>query len=122
MTFTYYGITLAQLDCAFKNLGIGPDKDGMISGDTPQGKLTVRRDWNEASGQLTIVVFEKPGKLDDATIDSHIRTALAVAQGELDAESTAPTPKPDPATVPVVPANTQGKTVSGKRVSTVVVE
>ena len=76
---TFYSVTEGQIDYIFSKLGRGPDKDGIVEGSTPLGHVKMRRDWDKGSGQLTVVILEKPELLSVDTIHSHITTALAEA-------------------------------------------
>lgn len=86
-TLTFYSVSEAQIDHVFSRMGNGPDKDGIIEGPTPFGHLKVRRDWDKGSGQLTIVVLEKPLLLTVDMIKSHIATALTEATAEMELET-----------------------------------
>lgn len=123
-TLTFYSISEDQIDYVFRQLGHGPNVDGVVEGDTPLGHLKVRRDWDKGSGQLTVVILEKPMLLTVDSIKANIdmklaEAAKAIADGELTAT--------DPTLVAVIPgevdppaSDTPQKTVSPKRAVPVV--
>ena len=86
--------------------------NGSLKGKTPLGEVTGTYDYSPASGQLTVVITEKPALLTVDTIKMKIREAIdgaAVPQAEPVSET--PVPAAIPITPPpaTVPASTETK-------------
>jgi hypothetical protein len=79
-TLTFYSIAKVQVDRLLEHLGLTPDEEGMVSGETPLGKLTCQVAYVESSGQLSVTVIDKPHLLTFATIETHIKSAMTAAE------------------------------------------
>jgi hypothetical protein len=113
-TLTFYSIGRAQIDYVFRKLGVSHDANGLVSGETPLGKLIVRTAYAEGSGQFTVEVVQKPFLLTMATIEHQIRTALENA-GDAITELTQLAQAASE--TPVAAAGTQEKKVSNRKAS-----
>jgi len=83
-TLTFYSVAEEQLEAAVNKLDVTVSHDEntrevFLEGETPLGKMKARIDYDKGSGQLTVVVVEKPMLLSVDTIKAHINNALAEA-------------------------------------------
>jgi len=110
-TLTFYSISRPQVNALIDILkkGGATVTDDKIEGPTPAGD--VKADWwyNQGSGQLTVVVTDKPFVVGMETIESHLKDQLAqasvdVARAEAAKanrpKQNAPVPPSVPPTVP----------------------
>ena len=103
-TLTFYSVSKVQVDRLLEHLGLTPDEEGMVSGETPLGKLTCQVAYVEPSGQLSVTVIDKPMFLTFATIEAHVKDALVIEPADALAL---------PPTAPSAASGTPGKRVVG---------
>jgi hypothetical protein len=83
-TLSFYSITKKQADGLQDWLGASatPDIENEFSGNTPLGVLKYTYDYVVLSGQLTVVIVEKPVAMTMASIEDHFRKVLTGATND----------------------------------------
>lgn len=125
-TLTFYSISRPQVNALIDLL----EKSGAtvtedtIAGKTPVGEVKANWYYVQGSGQLTVVVTEKPWEVSMNSVEHHIGTLLAqalvdsnkpvpepapAAKGEATAKPVSPAPAAKPAAAPVPPESPQTK-------------
>jgi hypothetical protein len=82
-TLTYYAVAPKTIEAIMSMWNLqevkGKEGETTISGKTPLGEVTLQVAYMPLSGQLTVVVLNRPLLLSVDTINAHIKTAIAAA-------------------------------------------
>lgn len=75
-TFTFYSVSQEQVDVLMKRLEPIDGTEDTYEGETPLGKIKAQVNFTPGSGQLQVVILEKPLLLHAETIKTQIRQAI----------------------------------------------
>lgn len=101
-TFTFYSVSQEQVDVLMKGLKPIEGTEDTYEGDTPLGEIKAQVNFTPGSGQLQVVVLDKPFLLHVETIKTHIRNAIDNALVPSAPQHDGPVAKPvsEPANAP----------------------